>query len=71
MAQNLLTNANAPNSLNKLMLPWAEAVMEVRREMESDALSRERKQRILTELASHKLRVDFIVVSREGEIEGE
>jgi hypothetical protein len=65
-AANLLANATSPDPLKNLMLPWAEAVVSVRREMESRTLSTDRKQRILTELAGHKLRVDFIVAQREA-----
>ncbi|GMH70147.1 hypothetical protein TrRE_jg9532, partial [Triparma retinervis] len=65
-AANLLANATSPDPLKNLMLPWASAVKSVRREMESRTLSTDRKQRILTELAGHKLRVDFIVAQREA-----
>ncbi|GMI46078.1 hypothetical protein TrCOL_g2506 [Triparma columacea] len=62
-----LLSSTTPNDLSSnLMLPWAEAVMSVRREMDTPGLSESRKQRILTELAGHKLRVDFIVVQRHA-----
>ncbi|GMH87976.1 hypothetical protein TrST_g12269 [Triparma strigata] len=66
MASNLILNCSTAtlSPYDNLMIPWAEAVLGVRDEMESDMVDNDRKADIMRELARHKLKVDFILASK-------
>ncbi|GMH68588.1 hypothetical protein TL16_g04965 [Triparma laevis f. inornata] len=66
MASNLLLNRSTStlSPYDNLMIPWAEAVLHVKDEMESPMVDEERKADIMRELARHKLKVDFILASK-------
>ena len=66
MASNLILNCSTAtlSPYDNLMIPWAEAVLGVREEMESDMVDDDRKADIMRELARHKLKVDFILASK-------
>ena len=67
MAANLVHNneTGSLSPMDNLMLPWAEAVLQVRDEMDNvGSMDWERKEKLMNNLSHHKLKVDFIVASK-------